>query len=136
MEELAKNGKDKTEEISVEEVSEEVVEILPNLKIRLEACPRCDYRRQPWDEKYVSAFECPKCGVMYALALEEQKRLNRGQQLKDEAEAELRRQAEEMQKTIGKGISGAMFAGEERPWVWGVAALAIILLLGCVFFLW
>ena len=78
MEEVEKDSaQDLAEEI------EEIVEILPNLKLRLETCPRCSYKRQPWDEKFVSAFECPKCGVMYAVALEEMSRLNRGQRLKD-----------------------------------------------------
>lgn len=123
-----------TKEIE-EENSAEVVETPANLKLRLEACPKCEYKRQPWDEKFVSPFECPKCGVVYALALEELERLNRGKQLQDEAEAEaLRRQAQEL-SAAGKGSGGAMFAGEARSmWI----ALVFVILLGVLaaFFLW
>lgn len=130
MEEVEKDSaQDLAEEI------EEIVEILPNLKLRLEICPRCSYKRQPWDEKFVSAFECPKCGVMYAVALEEMSRLNRGQRLKDEEEAELLRQAQEIGKAIGKGTGGAMFAGEERSWVVAAIILVVVLVVVAIFFL-
>lgn len=107
-----------TEEPEENNSADEVVETPANLKLRLEACPKCEYKRQPWDEKFVSPFECPKCGVVYALALEELERLDRGRQLQAEAEAEaLRRQAQE-NTVAGKGSGGAMFAGESRSkWI-------------------
>lgn len=70
-------------------------EIPVNLKLRLEKCPKCGYERQAKDDGYASPFECPQCGVVYALAMEDVRRLNHGQQLQDEAEVhELRTRTE------------------------------------------
>lgn len=33
-------------------------------------CPKCDYERQPEDERYTPTAECPKCGVVYEKFME------------------------------------------------------------------
>lgn len=108
--------------------ADEPVVIPPNLKLRLEKCPKCAYERRPEDDDFASPFECPKCGVVYALAMEEVRRMNRGQELQDEAEVDaMRRLAQAQEENIRSSqVGSAMFVGEERSWIWlaVVAALA------------
>jgi uncharacterized RDD family membrane protein YckC/DNA-directed RNA polymerase subunit RPC12/RpoP len=40
-----------------------------NLK-QFNTCPKCDYKRQPKDNEYTPATECPKCGVIYGKFME------------------------------------------------------------------
>lgn len=109
---------------------EEPAVIPPSLKLRLEKCPKCDYERRKGDDDFASPFECPKCGVVYAIAMEEVRRRERGQEMQDEAEAdELRRLAQSQDESIRSSqVGGAMFVGEEKSRTWmvvlGVAALA------------
>lgn len=113
-------------------VSEEPTVIPANLKLRLEKCPKCAYERRKGDDDFASPFECPKCGVVYAIAMEEVRRRNRGQELQDEAEAdELRRLAQAQDEHLrSTQVGGAMFVGEEKSKMWlvvlGVAALAAL----------
>ncbi len=111
--------------------------IPPDLKLRLEKCPKCLYERQPGDNAYASPFECPKCGVVYALAMEEVRRKGRGQELQDEAEAEeMRRLAQVQDENIRSSqIGSAMFVGEEGNRIWIVLVVLALLVLGALFFI-
>ena len=114
------------------------VEIPVNLKLRLEKCPKCGYERQAKDNGYASPFECPQCGVVYALAMEEVRRLNKGQQQQDEAEAHERRsKTGDQDPRVRSGqVGGAMFVGQERSWTWVyvVVGLGLLALLGFIFY--
>lgn len=103
------------------------LDIPANLKMRLDRCPRCDYERQAGDEKFASPFECPKCGVVYAVAMEDVRKKNRGQELQDEAEVdELRRQSASQSDAIHSSqVGSAMFVSQERGRTWLVAALVL-----------
>lgn len=115
-----------------------VVEIPVNLKLRLEKCPKCGYERRAKDNGYASPFECPQCGVVYARAMEEVRRLNKGQQQLDEAEVHERRSRTAAQdpSVLSEQIGGAMFVGQERSWTWVyvVVALGILALFGFIFY--
>ena len=119
-------------------LADEPVVIPANLKLRLEKCPKCHYERRAGDDDFASPFECPKCGVVYALAMEEVRRLNRGQELQDEAEADaLRRLAEAQDENIRSSqIGSAMFVVEEGYKIWiGLAAVIGLAALGAYFLL-
>lgn len=119
-------------------LADEPVVIPANLKLRLEKCPKCLYERRSGDDDFASPFECPKCGVVYALAMEEVRRLNRGQELQDEAEAdELRRLAQAQDENIQSSqIGSAMFVVEEGYKIWIGLAVAIgLAALGAYFLL-
>ena len=119
-------------------LADEPVVIPANLKLRLEKCPKCHYERRSGDDDFASPFECPKCGVVYALAMEEVRRLNRGQELQDEAEAdELRRLAQAQDENIRSSqIGSAMFVVEEGYKIWIGLAVAIgLAALGAYFLL-
>lgn len=113
-------------------LADEPVVIPPNLKLRLEKCPKCQYERQPGDDDFASPFECPKCGVVYALAMEEVRRKGRGHELQAEAEAEeLRRLAQVQDENIRSSqIGSAMFVGQERSRFWLVLLVLALLALG------
>lgn len=113
-------------------LADEPVVIPANLKLRLEKCPKCLYERQSGDEKFASPFECPKCGVVYALAMEEIRRKGRGQELQDEAEAEeMRRMAQIQDENIRSSqIGSAMFVGEAQSKIWIVVILVALAALG------
>lgn len=123
---------DKTETTA----AEEPVVIPPNLKLRLERCPKCTYERREGDDDFSSPFECPKCGVVYALAMEELRRRDRGQELQDEAEAdELRRLAQAQDENIrSTQVGSAMFVGNEKSWVWLIVVGVLILAAACAYF--
>lgn len=123
-----------TETTSQDAKIKDQLDIPPNLKLRLEKCPKCGYARQDGDDDFASPFECPKCGVVYAVAMEEVRRKNRGQELQDEAEAEeLRRQAHDPSLRSSQ-VGGAMFASEERGRAWLLVALVLCsALLGAYF---
>lgn len=112
---------------TLESVIKEQLDIPANLKMRLERCPRCNYERQAGDEKFATPFECPKCGVVYAVAMEEVRKKNRGQELQDEAEVdELRRQSASLSDTIHSSqVGSAMFVSQERGRMWLVVALVL-----------
>lgn len=122
---------EKTETTAVEEP----VVIPPNLKLRLEKCPKCAYERRKGDDDFASPFECPKCGVVYALAMEEVRLRDRGQELQDEAEAdELRRLAQAQDENIRSSqVGSAMFVGQEKNRVWMIVAGVLILAAACAF---
>lgn len=107
--------------------SEEPVVIPPNLKLRLEKCPKCEYERRDGDDDFASPYECPKCGVVYALAMEEVRRKNRGQELQDEAEVEeMRRLAQAQNENIRSSqVGSAMFVGQEKSTAWVGVVLAL-----------
>jgi DNA-directed RNA polymerase subunit M/transcription elongation factor TFIIS len=109
--------------------AEEPVVIPPNLKLRLEKCPKCEYERRKGDDDFASPYECPKCGVVYALAMEEVRRRDRGRELQDEAEVdELRRLAREQNENIHSSqVGGAMFVGQEKSRAWMVVAAILVL---------
>ena len=113
-------------------LADEPVVIPPNLKLRLEKCPKCQYERQAGDDAFASPFECPKCGVVYALAMEEVRRKGRGHELQAEAEAEeLRRLAQVQDENIRSSqIGSAMFVGQERSRFWLVLLVLALLALG------
>ncbi len=118
-------------------LADEPVVIPANLKLRLEKCPKCHYERRSGDDDFASPFECPKCGVVYALAMEEVRRLNRGQELQDEAEAdELRRLAQAQDENIRSSqIGSAMFVVEEGYKIWiGLGVVIGLVALGAYFF--
>ncbi len=118
-------------------LADEPVVIPANLKLRLEKCPKCHYERRSGDDDFASPFECPKCGVVYALAMEEVRRLNRGQALQDEAEAdELRRLAQAQDENIRSSqIGSAMFVVEEGYKIWiGLGVVIGLVALGAYFF--
>ena len=110
-------------------LADEPVVIPANLKLRLEKCPKCLYERQDGDDKFASPFECPNCGVVYALAMEEVRRKGRGEELQAEAEAEeMRRLAQVQDENIRSSqIGSAMFVGEEKNKVWIAVILATAL---------
>jgi hypothetical protein len=117
---------------------DEPVVVPPNLRLRLEKCPKCSYERKKGDDDFASPFECPKCGVVYALAMEEVRRRDRGQQLQDEAEVdELRRLAQAQEENLrSTQVGSAMFVGEESTWTWVAVAVALALAaVGAYFFL-
>jgi DNA-directed RNA polymerase subunit M/transcription elongation factor TFIIS len=118
-------------------LADEPVVIPANLKLRLENCPKCLYERQSGDDKYASPFECPKCGVVYALAMEEIRRKGRGQELQDEAEAEeMRRLAQVQDENIRSSqIGSAMFVGEEKNKIWIAVVLVALAALGAYLYL-
>ncbi|GAB6110578.1 hypothetical protein [Desulfomicrobium salsuginis] len=122
---------EKTEATAVEEP----VVIPPNLKLRLEKCPKCDYERRKGDDDFASPFECPKCGVVYALAMEEVRRRDRGQEMQDEAEADaLRRLAQAQDENLRSSqVGSAMFVGQEKTKVWMIVAGVLILAAVCAF---
>lgn len=107
--------------------SEDPAVIPLNLKLRLEKCPKCAYERRPGDDDFASPYECPKCGVVYALAMEEVRRRNRGQELQDEAEVdELRRLAQAQNENFRSSqVGSAMFVGREGSKAWVIAAVAL-----------
>ncbi|MDY0275642.1 MAG: hypothetical protein RBR42_09445 [Desulfomicrobium sp.] len=108
-------------------MSEDHLLLVPkNLQLRLETCPSCGYNRQRSDNHYSSPFECPKCGIVYALAMEEVKKHNRGQQLQDEAEVAA--QKSETKEIQAPQMGGAVFATRERLPSW----LILLVILGCV----
>lgn len=116
---------------------ESPVEIPVNLKLRLEKCPKCGYERQAKDDGYASPFECPQCGVVYALAMEEIHRQNKGQQLLDEAELHERRSRTERDARVHAAqVGGAMFVGRERSWAWvyAIVGVGLLALLGFIFY--
>ena len=118
-------------------LADEPVVIPANLQLRLEKCPKCHYERRSGDNDFASPFECPKCGVVYALAMEEVRRLNRGQELQDEAEAdELRRLAQAQDENIRSSqIGSAMFVVEEGYKIWiGLGVVIGLVALGAYFF--
>ena len=117
-------------------LADEPVVIPANLKLRLEKCPKCLYERRSGDDDFASPFECPKCGVVYALAMEEVRRLNRGQELQDEAEAEeLRRLAQAQDENIRSSqVGSAMFVVEEGYKIWiGLGVVIGLAALGAYF---
>lgn len=117
---------------------DEPVVIPPNLKLRLEKCPKCEYERREGDDDFASPYECPKCGVVYALAMEEVRLRDRGKELQAEAEAdELRRLAREQgQHVRSSQVGSAMFVGEEKSRAWIVVAVLLVLAgLAAYFFL-
>ena len=118
-------------------LADEPVVIPPNLKLRLEKCPKCQYERQAGDDAFASPFECPKCGVVYALAMEEVRRKGRGHELQAEAEAEeLRRLAQVQDENIRSSqIGSAMFVGQERSRFWLVLLVLALLALGAFLFI-
>jgi hypothetical protein len=118
-------------------VADEPVVIPPNLKLRLEKCPKCQYERQSGDDDFATPFECPKCGVVYALAMEEVRRKARGHDLQAEAEAEeLRRLAQVRDENVRSSqIGGAMFVGREKSRLWIALAVLALLALGALFFI-
>lgn len=104
-----------------------------NLKLRLEKCPKCGYERKSRDDSYATPFECPRCGVVYAAAMEDVRRQNMGQQRLDEAEAHERQvQGVPRDPNIHAGQMGAaLFVGRARRGMWlrialGFAALALL----------
>ena len=115
---------------------EEPVVIPPSLKLRLEKCPKCTYERRSGDDDFASPYECPKCGVVYALAMEEVRRKNRGQELQDEAEVdEMRRLAQAQEENIRSSqVGSAMFVGEERSWMWLAVVVALAGAAVCAYF--
>lgn len=118
--------------------AEEAVVIPANMKLRLEKCPKCHYERQDGDEAFATPFECPKCGVVYALAMEEVRKQGRGHELQAEAEAEeMRRLAQAQNENIRSSqIGSAMFVGEEKSNIWiAVVVLAILAVVGALFFI-
>jgi DNA-directed RNA polymerase subunit M/transcription elongation factor TFIIS len=117
---------------------DEPLVVPPNLRLRLEKCPKCTYERKEGDDDFASPFECPKCGVVYALAMEEVRRRDRGQQLQDEAEVdELRRLAQAQEESIRSSqVGSAMFVDQERTWKWvAVAVVVVLAAAGAYFFL-
>jgi DNA-directed RNA polymerase subunit M/transcription elongation factor TFIIS len=117
---------------------DEPLVVPPNLRLRLEKCPKCTYERKEGDDDFASPFECPKCGVVYALAMEEVRRRDRGQQLQDEAEVdELRRLAQAQEENIRSSqVGSAMFVDQERTWKWvAVAVVVVLAAAGAYFFL-
>lgn len=118
--------------------AEEAVVIPANMKLRLEKCPKCHYERQDGDEAFATPFECPKCGVVYALAMEEVRKQGRGHELQAEAEAEeMRRLAQAQNENIRSSqVGSAMFVGEEKSNMWiAVVVLAILAVVGALFFI-
>lgn len=89
-----------------------------NLRLRLEKCPKCSYERRAGDDGFASPYECPKCGVVYALAMEEIRRLDKGRALQDEAEVAALRQQTHDQGVGGAQVGGAMFVGRQRSLAW------------------
>lgn len=109
-----------------------------HLRLRLEKCPMCTYERHEEDDAFSSPFECPKCGVVYAVAMEEVRRRNQGQQLQDEAElAEMRRRAQAQDPSLqGSQLGGAMFVNRAGSATWVVVGLGLLALgVGAMFFL-
>jgi ssDNA-binding Zn-finger/Zn-ribbon topoisomerase 1 len=118
--------------------TDETVVIPATMKLRLEKCPKCHYERQDGDEAFATPFECPKCGVVYALAMEEVRKQGRGHELQAEAEAEeMRRLAQAQNENIRSSqIGSAMFVGEEKSNIWiAVVILAILAVVGALFFI-
>ena len=117
-------------------VADDPVVIPPNLKLRLEKCPKCQYERQSGDDDFASPFECPKCGVVYALAMEEVRRIGRGHELQAEAEAEeLRRLAQVQDENVRSSqVGSAMFVGQEGSKLWIVFIVLALLASGVFFF--
>ncbi len=112
-------------------------EIPVNLKLRLEKCPKCGYERQAKDDGYASPFECPQCGVVYALAMEDVRRLNHGQQLQDEAEVHERRTRTERDPNVRSDqVGGAMFVGQTQSWSWlyVIIGIGLLALIGFIFY--
>lgn len=118
-------------------MADEAVIIPANLKLRLEKCPKCHYERQEGDNAFATPFECPKCGVVYALAMEEVRRQGRGHELQAEAEAEeMRRLAQAQSENLrSTQIGSAMFVDEEKSKIWSVLIIVAILALGALFFI-
>jgi hypothetical protein len=118
-------------------LADDPVVIPANLKLRLDKCPKCLYERQSGDDKFASPFECPKCGVVYALAMEEIRRKGRGQELQDEAEAEeMRRLAQIQDENIRSSqIGSAMFVDKEQSRIWIALILVVLAALGAYLFL-
>lgn len=126
-----------TESLGTIKTADTVV-IPANMKLRLEKCPKCNYERQDGDEAFATPFECPKCGVVYALAMEEVRKQGRGHELQAEAEAEeMRRLAQAQNENIRSSqIGSAMFVGEEKSNIWiAVVILAILAVVGALFFI-
>jgi ssDNA-binding Zn-finger/Zn-ribbon topoisomerase 1 len=118
--------------------ADETVVIPASMKLRLEKCPKCHYERQDGDEAFATPFECPKCGVVYALAMEEVRKQGRGHELQAEAEAEeMRRLAQAQSENIRSSqVGSAMFVGEEKSNIWiAVVILAILAVVAALFFI-
>jgi ssDNA-binding Zn-finger/Zn-ribbon topoisomerase 1 len=118
-------------------LADEPVVMPANLKLRLEKCPKCQYERQAIDDDYATPFECPKCGVVYALAMEEVRRKGLGHEMQAEAEAEeMRRLAQAQSENIRSSqIGSAMFVDEEKSRLWIVFVILALLVLGALFFI-
>lgn len=128
---------DTSSEQNTNVLKDDDVVIPANMKLRLEKCPKCMYERKPEDDDLSSPFECPKCGVVYALAMEEVRRQNRGQELQDEAEAEaMRRLSQQQDENIRSSqIGSAMFVGQQGSMTWIIVAAIVACLGAAVFFL-
>lgn len=100
------------------------------LQLRLETCPKCGYNRQVRDAEYSSTFECPKCGIVYALAMEDIKKHNHGLELQDEAELGTQKITSNSSSAEIRTpqIGGAVFTRRERvpPWI------SFLVILGCL----
>jgi ssDNA-binding Zn-finger/Zn-ribbon topoisomerase 1 len=118
-------------------LADEPVVMPASLKLRLEKCPKCQYERQAGDEDFATPFECPKCGVVYALAMEEVRRKGLGHEMQAEAEAdEMRRLAQAQSENIQSSqIGSAMFVDEEKSTTWIVFVILALLVLGALFFI-
>jgi len=118
-------------------LADEPVVMPASLKLRLEKCPKCQYERQADDDDFATPFECPKCGVVYALAMEEVRRKGLGHDRQAEAEAEeMRRLAQAQSENIRSSqIGSAMFVDEEKSKMWIVFVVLALLVLGALFFI-
>jgi len=118
-------------------LADEPVVMPASLKLRLEKCPKCQYERQAGDDDFATPFECPKCGVVYALAMEEVRRKGLGHDRQAEAEAEeMRRLAQAQSENIRSSqIGSAMFVDEEKSKMWIVFVVLALLVLGALFFI-
>lgn len=112
------------------------LELSEKLLLRLEICPKCQYQRISTDDALTSSYECPKCGIIYALALEEIERRNRGLESQDMAEVHAAQLAAEAVSGVKTSqVSAAMFVSQPKSSAW-VYILLVCTTVGLGIYAW
>lgn len=115
-------------------IRDELTVIPNNLKLRLEKCPKCGYERQGGDTDFFSPYECPRCGVLYAAAMEEIRKADKGHELLAEEEVDKlnkARSAIDNRHAAGRQSGGALYVARSNSHA-GLIVLGVLLCVAAV----
>lgn len=110
-------------------IRDDLTVIPGNLKLRLEMCPKCGYERQGGDTDFFSPYECPRCGMLYAAAMEEIRKSDRGHELQAEAEVDKlnkERSSRDNRHAGANQTGGALYVARSGSHV-GLVVLGVLL---------